>query len=152
MSNSPHTHHLRTGRRSETGRIYLLTAVTLQRQPIFKDSRIGRLVVNEFRKAYEDGQASSIAWVVMPDHFHWLVELHSGDLPKLMQATKARSARAINLKRGQPERLWQRGYFDRALRREEDLKAAARYIIANPLRAGLVDHIGGYPLWDAIWL
>lgn len=152
MSNSPHAHHLRTGRRSETGRIYLLTAVTLQRQPVFKDSRIGRLVVNEFRKAYEDGQASSIAWVVMPDHFHWLVELHSGDLPKLMQATKSRSARAINKARGCHETLWQKGYFDRALRREDDVKAMARYIVANPLRAGLVDHIGEYPLWDAIWL
>jgi REP element-mobilizing transposase RayT len=152
MSNAPHAHHLRTGRRSETGRIYLLTAVTLQRQPIFKDSRIGRLVVNEFRKAHEDGQASSIAWVIMPDHFHWLVELHSGDLPKLMQATKSRSARAINKVRGCHETLWQKGYFDRALRREDDLKAMARYIVANPLRARLVDHIGKYPLWDAIWL
>jgi hypothetical protein len=28
----------------------------------------------------------------------------------------------------------------------------ARYIIANPLRAGLVDRIGDYPLWDAMWL
>ncbi|MGB4488330.1 MAG: transposase, partial [Pseudomonas veronii] len=25
-------------------------------------------------------------------------------------------------------------------------------IVANPLRAGLVEHIGQYPLWDAIWL
>jgi REP element-mobilizing transposase RayT len=36
----------------------------------------------------------------MPDHFHWLVELHNGDLPKLMQTTKSRSARAINQARG----------------------------------------------------
>ncbi len=41
--------------------------------------------------------------------------------------------------------LWQKGLFDRALRREEDLKAMARYIVANPLRAGLVEHIGQYP-------
>ena len=31
-------------------------------------------------------------------------------------------------------------------------RAAARYIVANPLRAGLVKQIGDYPLWDAIWL
>ncbi|MCW8274647.1 transposase [Pseudomonas sp. PCH199] len=152
MSNTPQAHRLRIGRRSEPGRVYLLTAVTYERQPIFQDWRIGRMVVNEFRRAQEAGNATSIAWVIMPDHFHWLVELHNGDLPKLMQATKARSARAINLKRGQPERLWQKGYFDRALRWEEDLKVAARYIIANPIRAGLVDHIGEYPLWDAIWI
>jgi hypothetical protein len=28
----------------------------------------------------------------------------------------------------------------------------ARYIVANPLRAGLVEHLGDYPLWDAVWL
>jgi REP element-mobilizing transposase RayT len=69
-----------------------------------------------------------------------------------MQATKGRSARLINQHRGFSAAVWQKGYFDRALRWEEDLKVAARYIIANPLRAGLVDQIGDYPLWDAIWL
>ncbi|AWY41750.1 transposase [Pseudomonas putida] len=152
MSSKPKAHRLRTGRHSEAGRIYLLTAVTHERQPIFNDLYVGRLVVNEFRRAHEAGYVTSIAWVVMPDHFHWLVELHNGDLPKLMQATKARSTRHINQKRNLSAPIWQKGYFDRALRREEDLKAAARYIIANPLRAGLVDHIGDYPLWDATWL
>jgi putative transposase len=51
-----------------------------------------------------------------------------------------------------PHRLWQKGYHDRAIRREEDLLAVARYIVANPLRAGLVKRVGDYPLWDAVWL
>lgn len=152
MSSTANAHRLRTNRYSESGRVYLLTAVTHQRQPVFSDWRAGRRVVNEFRRAQEDGIASSMAWVIMPDHFHWLVELHNGDLPRLMQITKSRSARSINKARGHHATLWQKGYFDRALRREEDLKAIARYIVANPLRAGLVEHIGNYPLWDAIWL
>jgi REP element-mobilizing transposase RayT len=152
MSKTPHAHRLRTGRFSESGRIYLLTAVTCNRSPIFNDWRLGRLVVNELKHAQQSGAADSLAWVVMPDHIHWLIELHNGDLPKLMQGTKSRSARAVNKARGCHEPLWQKGYFDRALRREEDLKDMARYIIANPLRAGLVTRIGDYPLWDAIWL
>jgi REP element-mobilizing transposase RayT len=152
MSNTPQAHRLRTGRHSAPGRIYLLTAVTHERQQIFKDWRMGRLVMTEFRRAQEVGNATSLAWVLMPDHFHWLVELHSGDLPKLMQVTKSRCARHINQQRGLSAPVWQKGYFDRALRRDEDLKAAARYIIANPLRAGLVARIGDYPLWDAIWI
>ena len=28
----------------------------------------------------------------------------------------------------------------------------ARYIVANPLRAGLVWDIGSYPHWDCIWM
>ncbi|WP_426108448.1 REP-associated tyrosine transposase [Pseudomonas sp. TWR1-1-4] len=152
MSTQQNAHRLRLGRYSKTGRIYLLTAVTHQRQRIFQDWRIGRLLVSEFRRAQVDGEATSLAWVIMPDHFHWLVELHNGDLPRLMRITKSRSARTINAVKGFHGALWQKGYFDRALRREDDLKAMARYIIANPLRAGLVEHIGQYPLWDAIWL
>lgn len=38
------------------------------------------------------------------------------------------------------------------MRYDEDLLKAARYIIANPLRARLVKRVGDYPLWDAVWL
>lgn len=137
MSNTPNAHRLRAGRFSQPGRIYHLTAVTHERQPIFQDWRTGRFLVHEFRRAQEAGFATSIAWVVMPDHFHWLVELHSGDLPKLVQSTKSRCTRLINQKRGHCAAVWQKGYFDRALRREEDLKAAARYIIATLCVPGL---------------
>ena len=48
--------------------------------------------------------------------------------------------------------LLQRGFHDRAIRKQDDLVAVARYIVANPLRAGIVDSIRNYPLWDAKWL
>jgi putative transposase len=48
--------------------------------------------------------------------------------------------------------VWQRGFYDRAIRKEEDLLAVARYIVANPLRAGLVSQLSDYPFWDAVWL
>ena len=43
-------------------------------------------------------------------------------------------------------------HYDHVLRNDEDVRATARYIVADPLRAGLVDSIGDYPLWDAVWL
>jgi REP element-mobilizing transposase RayT len=48
--------------------------------------------------------------------------------------------------------VWQNGFHDHALRQEEDLAEVARYIVANPLRAGLVERLGDYPHWHAIWL
>ena len=143
---------LRKGRYSEVGRVYLLTAVVEERRPVFSDWRIGRLLVAQMRAADEAGLVESLAWVVMPDHLHWLVELKRGSLAQLMCRVKARSCRSINLMSGRQGGLWQRGYHDRALRRDEDLKAAARYIVMNPLRAGLVQRLGDYPLWDAVWL
>ena len=143
---------LRKARLSESGRIYLLTAVAHQRKPVFADWQSGRLLVDQLRCADEASIVTSMAWVVMPDHLHWLIELRHGTLAELMCRIKSRSSRSINLKRGDQGRLWQRGYYDRALRRDEDLKDAARYIVMNPLRAGLVKRVGDYPLWDAIWI
>jgi len=143
---------LRKGRYSEVGRVYLLTAVVEQRRPFFSDLRAGRLLVGQMRAADQAGMVHSLAWVVMPDHLHWLVELKQGSLAQIMCRVKSRSSRSVNLLRGNSEPVWQRGYYDRALRRDEDLKAAARYIVMNPLRAGLVKRLGDYPLWDAVWL
>lgn len=139
------------GRYSEHGRVYLLTTVTDHRRPIFSDFHLGRLVVNQLRQAHEDGIVHSIAWVVMPDHFHWLVELRRKTLGELMCRIKSRSCVTVNRASQSASRLWQKGYHDRALRQEDDLKAAARYIIKNPIRAQLTTRIGDYPLWDACW-
>ncbi|MBH2076159.1 MAG: transposase [Pseudomonadales bacterium] len=152
MPIAAHGCRLRTARVSEPGRIYLLTAVTYQRRPVFLNWRLGRLVVNQLRCADEREAVTSLAWVVMPDHLHWLVELQHGTLAELMCRIKAGSSRSINLARGDQGRVWQRGYYDRALRRDEDIKDAARYIIMNPLRAKLARRVGDYPLWDAIWI
>jgi REP element-mobilizing transposase RayT len=152
MPGSPASHRLRLGRYAESSRIYLLTTNTLCRAPVFKDVILGRLVVDQFRKAQEQGWADSLAWGVMPDHFHWLIELRKGSLSELMQRTKSLTTKAVNLRLDNKVSLWQQGFHDRALRREEDLVKLARYVVANPLRAGLVERLGDYPLWDAIWL
>ena len=44
------------------------------------------------------------------------------------------------------------GYHEHALRDEQQLLVTARYLVANPLRAGLVTRLGDYPFWNAIWL
>ncbi len=42
--------------------------------------------------------------------------------------------------------MWQRSFFDHALRREEDLRKAAEYVLNNPVRDGLVEDRRDYPL------
>jgi REP element-mobilizing transposase RayT len=152
MPDLPASKRLRIGCYAESSRIYLLTINTRDREPIFKDFSLGRGVVNQFRCAQDQGFANSLAWVVMPDHFHWLIELRQGSLGALVQRTKSLSTKAVKQSTGRTTSLWQRGFHDRALRREEDLVKMARYVVANPLRAGLVEKLGDYPLWDAIWV
>jgi REP element-mobilizing transposase RayT len=151
-NSNQHTRDLRKGRFSEPGRTYLITTVVHNRRPLFADWAIGRLLVDELRATENFGLVQSLAWVVMPDHLHWLITLQSGNLPALVQRIKGRSAIAINRSLGSQGKIWQKGFHDHALRKDEDVQTVARYIVANPLRAELVERIGDYPLWDAIWL
>lgn len=41
--------------------------------------------------------------------------------------------------------LWQRGYYEHVLRSEESALQKARYILANPVRASLVEWPTQYP-------
>ena len=88
----------------------------------------------------------------MPDHFHWLLAPKDGSLEDIVRRVKSRSAVAIKRRLGRDGRIWQRGFHDHALREDEDIQHVARYIVANPLRAGIVKRLGDYPLWDAVWV
>jgi REP element-mobilizing transposase RayT len=149
----PHSRELRKGRHSEHGRIYHVRTSTRERRPVFLDVQLGRIVVHGFRFVHERGDVESLAFVIMPDHFHWLITLGpQTSLERVMHDVKRDTARRVNLRRGGVGNpLWQPGYFDRALRAEDDVLAIARYIVMNPIRAGLCQRVGDYPLWDAIW-
>ena len=132
----------------------MVTCVTHGRREIFADFVIGRILVRELRATDIAGCSSTLAYVVMPDHLHWLFELGTRDsLSGVVGNLKSNSARKINRvsgRCGQP--VWQRGFHDHAMRTDESVIDAARYIIANPLRACLVEQVGDYALWDAVWL
>jgi REP element-mobilizing transposase RayT len=135
-------HRLRRGRVSETGRIYLITTVTQHRTPAFADFTTARAVIQAMRIGHDDQQVESLAFVLMPDHLHWLARLTPArPLSDLVGSFKSASAKAVNRLHGTSGPFWQAGFHDRALRQDDDMRAAARYLVANPLRAGLVEDI-----------
>ncbi len=151
IMNKPHSRDLRKGRCSEPNRVYLITAATQDRIPHFADFHIGRLLVHTLRG--ETARAETLAFAVMPDHLHWLLQLRDGyTLSRVVADVKSISARRINHALNRKGPLWQDGFHDHALRRDEDVAGVARYVVANPRRADLVKSLGDYPLWDAIWL
>lgn len=78
------------------------------------------------------------AWVIMPNHFHALVEPAEGvALGDIVQRWKGGSARAINLARQTSGKLWQPEPFDHIVRSEAQLNHFRRYIALNPAKAGL---------------
>lgn len=148
-----HSKNLRKGRYSAIGQYYLITSVTRDRRRIFTNWQTGGCLAREFQYAEDIQLVENLAWVIMPDHFHWLLNLQDIALPKLLQRIKSKSAIALNsLLHEHGTTIWQKGYHDHALRKEEDVKDSARYIVANPLRAGLVTNLNDYPLWNATWV
>jgi putative transposase len=97
--------------------------------------------------ALAHGQAFAVnAYCFMPDHVHVLLAGRSVDarLRVLIGAWKQRSGYAFG--RMLPgERLWQPSYFERVLRENEGNELVARYIVENPIRAGLATRLGEYP-------
>ena len=148
----PHARHLRRGRHSQINQIYLITTCTQDRQPLFTDWYLGRIVVAHLREADQLLLIESLCFVVMPDHLHWLFALRDGELATVINRVKSKSAIMINRYRGGGGTVWQKSFHDHALRADEDVVGCARYVVANPLRAGLVKRVGDYPLWDAKWL
>ena len=141
------------GRTSLKNNFYHVTTCTRSKIPFFNELQNGRLLINEMKKVESQYQLVSITWVVMPDHLHWLFQLSSDNsLSKVIGTLKGRSSRMINQYNANIEFSWQRGFHDHAIRTDEDLLKASRYIVANPLRAGLVDKVANYSLWDSIYL
>lgn len=135
---TPRSPNSRIDRSPVLGRIYLVTLLTRDREPLFMDLLTGRRLARELALA----DADTLAYVAMPDHLHWLIRLRDVSLPVLVRRLKACSAGM----------LWQHGYKDHAMRSEEDVRETARYVITNPLRTGLVGNVLDYPLWDVDWM
>ena len=149
QGNSMSYNDLRKGRVSITDQEYFITFNTLNRNPIFTDYQTASVAVKALLDLNED---QWLSWVLMPDHFHGLLRLNDASLSDTVRRCKSKSTVLINKHLNQSGPIWQSTFYDRALREEEDRVQVARYIVANPLRAGLVDCVGDYPYWDSVWL
>jgi REP element-mobilizing transposase RayT len=149
----PGHHSLRKGRVSLPNQAYLVTTTTLNREAFFVDFEVACAAARCFEKPEILGDAQLLAWVLMPDHVHWLIQLGQHDALSLvvnrLKSFSARMASRVLQREGQ---FWAAAYHDHALRADEDLRVVARYIVANPLRAHLVEHIANYSFWNAVWL
>ena len=127
--------------------MYLVTACTFARTPLLAPLMAARAVINELRRVERAGQATTLAFVVMPDHLHWLTMLRACSLPALVKRIRGRSSHAVNHCWQRRGTVWQPGFHDHAVRKEECLVTMTRYLLMNPVRAGLVSHPTQWPHW-----
>lgn len=127
--------------RSTQGTHYVVTAVTYGRVPWLRDPLYARIARHEIETCERQGWLRSEAWVLMPDRVHWLFELRVPMLGQVVQTFKSQTARAIRGRCRGAGSIWQAGFTDRRLRRDENLADHVRDLIAQPHREGLVERL-----------
>lgn len=104
---------------------------------VLRDPRLARIVQESF--FHDHGRRYDIlAWVVMPNHVHLVLEPYpGGSVGKIVQAIKGVTSKRIGAILGTSGRLWQPDYFDRVVRDDGHLERLRRYLEWNPVKAGL---------------
>ncbi len=131
---------------------------------IMQHNALGEVVRDEWLRSAEVRREIELdTWVLMPNHLHAIVVItaspSAAGVPSIVWATgrsplprvargptpkstgslvggfKSASTRRINLLRGTPgSPVWQRNYYEHAVRDDEDLDRIRQYILDNPLR------------------
>lgn len=122
---------------------------------------LGQAVIAELTENallhFDGSRYRLLAWCVMPNHVHVLVETMEGwPLGELLHSWKSFTAKAINRTLERSGVVWQAEYFDRYIRTQAHLEAAIAYIHGNPVKARLVQRaedwlyssaLGARPSW-----
>jgi len=140
MTTDSHTGHqaLRRGRVSLSGQLYLVTTCTAARVPRFANPSAAAGTCAILRNPGTWPTVRPLVWVLMPDHWHGLLELRGIEsLSVAMARMKGIVSRGFSARDNRP--LWQRSFHDHALRSEEGELDVSRYVLANPVGAGLAE-------------
>jgi len=105
-------------------------ACWLQQSPI-------ATVVRDALMYFDDDHYKLLAWCIMPNHVHIILQPLFKELSDILKSWKTYTANKANRILKRSGAFWQREYFDRIARDQEDLERMAEYVWQNPENAGL---------------
>jgi putative transposase len=118
------------------GQNYFVTTVTYERAPILV--RYAEALLQSIDEIQGAEGFRMPAWVIMPEHFHAVIDPGQADLSRIMKRIKLKFAylyrNANNLR---AETVWQRRFWDHILRDERDWRNKLDYIHYNPVNHGV---------------
>ena len=78
-----------------------------------------------------------LAYCLMTNHFHLVVQVPLGGLSEGMRLLNGGFARRMNARHGRVGHLFQNRFGATQIKRDSHLREACRYVVLNPVRAGL---------------
>lgn len=135
-------HHLDEKVFEGTPRVVFLTICTASRHPWLAKPSLASVVRDEIKVLHETHPV--LGFCLMPDHLHLLFGTAGDRLPSVVGRFKGRASRKV--RQLEPElEVWQPGYWDHVIRRDDGLLKTLQYLLLNPVRAGLADEWWTYP-------
>jgi REP element-mobilizing transposase RayT len=110
-----------------------------------RNPKIADIVANALR--YFDGTRYVLhAWTIMPNHVHVLFTLIGANtLESVIHSWKSFTAHKANQLLNRTGRFWQPEYFDRSVKTTRQFEYCVRYILKNPIKAGLCKEFYQWP-------
>ena len=143
------------------GGSYFFTVVTHERRPVLCDEPFRRALRRAINEVRSDQPFAILAWVLLPDHLHtiWTLPPGDDDFSKRWGRIKALTtkalppdliycARSVGKLHKREAGVWQRRFWEHALRSEDDLRRHADYLHYNPAKHGLVEYVADWP-WSS---
>ena len=94
-------------------------------------------------------------WVVLPDHFHCLIQLpeNDSDYSLRLRMIKTRfsvylpkvESRSVSRQKRGERGIWQRRFWEHLIRDDDDYRIHLDYIHINPVKHGLVKNVRDWP-------
>jgi REP element-mobilizing transposase RayT len=122
-----------------------VTIAVKGRQPVFADAGVASDAISVLRSLAAARQVPIFAFCLMPDHVHLLLSPSEGCSGITFVGQFKNLVLRSSWKHGVAGSFWQQGFWDHFLRADKELPVAVEYILANPVRAGLVDDGRRYP-------
>ena len=153
--------------------LQFITTSTYRRAPLFFSERFCRCFVQRLEEVREELEFLRVGWVLMPDHFHLLIQPRAGEstpviLKRLKEATAERILKTLrenpqhtwcrkmlarlrlpaSVHDGSHYRLGQRRFFPFNVYSEKKRREKLDYMHNNPVKRGLVSSTSDWP-WSS---
>lgn len=113
-----------------------------------KNPEIAKIVQDSLE--YLDNKVwKMVCYCIMSNHVHLIVYKLEKPLPKIMQSHKRHTAVKSNAVLGDEGQFWHRETFDRKIRNRNEFGNQVRYVVQNPVKAGLVKR---WEDWEYTWI
>jgi putative transposase len=131
--------------RSDGAGTYFVTSATFNRRRLFQVAANAELFLEVLQKYRREDHFKLHAFVVMPDHIHLLLTPQCASIERVVGLIKGGFSHQV----GSKFPVWQRGFTNHRIRKEDEFHTRREYIHQNPVRAGMVEVAGLYPFSSA---